>query len=98
MRSIGTSRARPTHKLRKVLLGAVLLLAASACATNPVRPQSQVPIKEDLAQAPERPRTVEEQLRILTRTVEELQAEVGRLRKPNRVEMGNGPYDHLLWP
>jgi len=78
----------------KALLGALLLAAAPGCASNPARAQPQIPTREDVAQTPEQPKTVEERLRILTQTIEELRAEIRQLRSQRRAV----PNDLKLWP
>ena len=83
------------HEAFKGLWGALLLAAATGCASNPARVQPQIPTREeDVAQTPEQPKTLEERLRILTRMVEELRAEVGQLRSPRPAR----PNDLKLWP
>jgi hypothetical protein len=77
-----------------------LLLAVPAWSANPTGTEQDLTTKQVLARTPEPSKGLEDQVQMLTRTVQELQTEIDRLRaeKANRADLDHDPNDHPLWP
>ena len=84
----------------RALAAAALLLAVPAWSANPTGTEKDLAAKEVLARTPETSKSMEDQVRTLTRTVQELQTEIDRLRaeKANRADLDHDQNDHPLWP